>query len=332
MPINIDYSPVGALTSAAAMAGQGEGQRQSFAQDMQLLDLTQRQNEAQMRQSAQNRAFDLQEAMASRQLAAQTRTPAADHIAERADLARSDRAAKQNQFKGQLDTMLSTGTIDPTQYQKGLMALMTGNETLMTHVLANPKATVEKPNISNAAELDVIREPFREKRRILESSLTSLNTNLAKFGSIPEMAEPIKTQKNDIQKQIDDQFAQETAAIDKWRQAGHGQAATQATPGSGFLTDASGQTTAISSDTGAFPGTGRMTTQATISPSMRAILDQARGMAGANAGKIGGDQMTTTTIGEGQPITQDIAQQIMQETGGDKVKARQLARARGYIF
>jgi hypothetical protein len=109
MPINIQYGP--SIGPLAALAGQGAGQREAFAQDMSLLDVAQKNQELQARTQAQNQAFALQSAYAKRVVAAQTRTPAADHVAERLQLSNQSRQDEQNRTKTQLDAMLEKGTI-----------------------------------------------------------------------------------------------------------------------------------------------------------------------------------------------------------------------------
>jgi hypothetical protein len=252
MPITIQYGPAGIAGGLAGMAGAGEARRQTFSEGMQLSDLALRQNSEQYRQMAGDRAFALQSAMADRTTVAGRKSPAADHIEERADIIRADKAANQKLVKDQLDKMLASGTIDPSQYQKGLMAVMTGNEGLMQHILANPKATVEKPNISNAEEVDIIREPFREKRRQMQTQFSSTIKN------VYDPAE-VEKQKATLQASLDAEFTKEAAAIDQWRKQGRGKTTETPTPGSGSLTNAAGRMTSISSDTGALSGTGSMT-------------------------------------------------------------------------
>jgi hypothetical protein len=92
------------------------------------------------------------------------KTPAADHIAERVNLARANRQNQQSQDQAQLDSLLSDGTIDQAQYQKGKMAILTGNRELMNQILATPKA-----NISTAQDLSMLRQKYGDRRKTLQT-------------------------------------------------------------------------------------------------------------------------------------------------------------------
>jgi hypothetical protein len=309
MPIKIDYSPTGALLGLAGLAGQAERKRNAFAQDMQLLEFSQRQQEFQAQREAQDKSFELQRVMAERTLAAQMRTPAADHIKERADLEAATRNKHQTDVKAQLDSMKEKGAIDEAQYQKGLLAVMTGNEPLMQHILATPPAV--KPNISNSQTVDTIREPFRERRRMLEGQLGQVTKTIAEGLFGPGDKEAAQKQQSDLMAQIDAQFAQETAALEQFRQHGQGGVAAPAEDDAGI---------------------GSISYTPALSTSEHNILSMARWMGGPEvAAKIGGDRPVTQTLGT-KPLDQATAQQILQEAGGDKERARQIARDRGYTF
>ena len=170
MPINIDYSPVGALGSLAATAGQGQGQREAFAQDMQLQDLALRQNELQMRRDASDKAFQLQTAMASRQAMVGQRTPVADHVAEHLQLENKNRQDEQAQTKGQLDTMLNKGQITQTQYQQAMTGVLSGSKGLVDRAIIPTTQTdpLQRPQFQ--AQVQMLRDKraslYSEKKEI----------------------------------------------------------------------------------------------------------------------------------------------------------------------
>lgn len=233
MPITVQYSPVTGMGLLAATAGAGAGRlearKQQFAEDVASLQLSQQAQAEANRQAAQNRAFSLQQAMADRMATEQRRTPAADHIAERVGLARAERDLEQKQFRTQLDSMLEKGSIDPAQYQKGLLAVMTGNSAMMAQIMATPKVTAERPNISNVEEVGIIRQSFREKRRRIETQSNKILDNLFNPADIAVHGAA-------VQKQLDDLDTQETEALEKWRAEGRGQVPTEAPTATGSMT------------------------------------------------------------------------------------------------
>jgi hypothetical protein len=173
--------------------------------------------------------------------------------------------------------MLESGTIDESQHQKGIMAVLTGNETLMQHVLATPKIVAEKPNISDAGELEIIRQPFAERRKGAEIQLTQLQKtiNESDLSKMPEKAAAFKTQEQALKDRIEQLFKEETIAVNKWRTEGRGKPAASAPQ----------------------QGRGTMTFTPEISASEENILRLGRAMAGPESGKIGGDRPATRTMG-----------------------------------
>jgi hypothetical protein len=296
MALNVEYGPIslaGALAASAGQAqGQAAGQQASLGSDLSLLQTVNQ-------RYGQDQAFRLQNAMAQKTLAAQMRTPAADHIAEQAEVARQTRTNLQASYKTQLDKMLSSGTIDEGQYQKGMLAVMTGNETLMQHILATPKVTAEKPNISNAEEIDIIRQPFREKRKMLEQTLQKTNAEMVKFASMPKFLEPLKRDAAKNQAALDASFAEETAAIDQWRKTGGKPEVVAPSEGTGTMTSQ-------------IPGTSLWQTG-----SLGKLPDKAQPPAQAGAPS-------------GKPLDKETAAQFLRQAGGDNEKARALARLQGY--
>lgn len=273
MPINIDYSPVGALVSAAQGAGQAEGQRASFSQGMQLADLN-------MRQQAADRAFSLQKAYAEREAAQQSRTPAADHVGERADLARKDRDTNQAIYKKQMDDMFASGTIDEAQHQKGMLAVMTGNETLMQHILATPKVQAER-DIPAAQEANW-RRPFSDRRTIAEGQIRLLHSEI-KDAYTPETRKTITDQIDGLKKNIEDTYQAEEDYVTRARGSFRPKSETAAVMPSGQMSITT------------HPAGGSSNSKANI-------LQMVRQMTADNPGgaKVG-DGSTTVTAGGRQP-------------------------------
>jgi hypothetical protein len=164
MPINIDYSPVGALVSAAQGAGQAEAQRTSFSQGLQLADLG-------LRQQAQNQAFSLQKAYAERQAAEQSRTPAADHIAERLNLETANRQAERTVIKTHLDGMLSKGQISDDQYQQAMAGVLSDSKELTAQAIlqGNRPDPMQKPQFSARVQM------LRDDRVTLQNELRQIH-------------------------------------------------------------------------------------------------------------------------------------------------------------
>ena len=210
MPLQVDYNPVGAMGSLASAAGYGAARSddRGAAHLIQLQNNLANQSLAQQDADLRKQSFRLQQAHAERVLAGQLRTPAAEHVSEQALLKRQARQDEQIAFKTQLDKMLSSGAIDDAQYQKGLMAAMTNNETLMAQVLAAPKTKIEKPRISNTEEVNIIRRPFREKRGMLQAQLRALN----------ELSDPKEAPR--LRAEIEALFEEEATALGEWRESG----------------------------------------------------------------------------------------------------------------
>jgi len=82
-------------------------------------------------------------------------------------------------------------------------------------------APATKPFITNAQELSMIQQHFKERRAILAKQL---ETGLA-----------TEDEKTEIQKQIDDLYAKESETISQWRLRGRGVFAAPAPPASGSV-------------------------------------------------------------------------------------------------
>ena len=243
MPITIQYGPAGLAGALAVQAGQGEGRLDRQRLDFQSAQLNlQAQHEANV-VTAQNKAFELQQAVEDRKAAQEARTPVADHIAEKLQLQNQYRTTQQTTLQKQVDAMLASGSIDTATHQKVSFGITEGNKDLVTHLFQAPKpGPAEKPTISNAEEFELVRQPFKERRRMLDVEEGRINTKLADPDTemmYPKVAAQLKTRLGEIRALRDTEFANETAAINKLRTGGApGQhpAPTVPSGGSGSIT------------------------------------------------------------------------------------------------
>jgi len=94
-----------------------------------------------------------------------------------------------------------------------MLAAVSGNETLMAQALRKPK-----PVISPAAELDILRRPFQEKRRMLASELNNVQKQLTDewVTNKPELIQ----RRTDLQQELRGLLDQEEERIAEFRQVG----------------------------------------------------------------------------------------------------------------
>jgi len=264
MPITVQYGPASLMGTLATRAGEARGQQIQHQWDMDSARLSLQARAQANQKRAQDRAFQLQMATADKMLAARLKTPAADHMRTQADVAR----AEQQKVKDQLDKLAASGSITPEVYQKSIFGLLSGNKALITELLKPVKPAVEKPNISRAQEVDIIRKPFQERREVLGR----------------EISDPItsKKRKTELQKRMQDQFDKEATAVSKWREEGPSmyEAAPRQAPRTGG---------------------GSVSFTPEMSASEQNILRFARGLAGEASSKIGGDQPVTQSFGSPAP-------------------------------
>jgi hypothetical protein len=289
-------------------AGQGEGRLQQQDLDLKYAQLNlQAQHEANQ-VAAQNRAFNLQEA-------AGTRTPVADHIAERAALA----GVQDTKIQKQLDSMFAAGSMDQGSYQRAKLALMTGNKELITDLLKPPAATKpEHAFISGTQEMETIREIFRERRRPLDSEEHLLQTKLADpttAMSYPKGAAGMMARMVEIRRQRATEFANEEAAIATLRQQGL-QPKTPTAQGSGAIITPDGAATGS--------GSGTVSFSPTMTDSERNIMAWARAEAeriesGSSSRIKGPDQPVVSTLAP-TPAQQPPAQ-YPDASWNDELKA-----------
>jgi hypothetical protein len=302
MAININYTPVGALSALATGAGQAQAQRTGFSQDMQLMNFAQGQQASAEQALLQSRQLQNAHQALMDRMSVQS-TPVSDHIQERATLADQQRVQKQAAFKTQLDTMLQNGNITPDQYAKGQLAFLAGNETMMSQVMAAPKPVHEKPNITNAEEVDIIRSPFREQRKPLETQLQVLQKQQADPTTVTlGNASKYQAQIDQIQGQINDLYTKERDAIDTWRKGGPASLKAPAAPAP----------------------VGSYSMQRVPNESEQNIIN----LLAAKGITLPSFQQQTGTAGK--QITPELVAQLKQQFGADKEAARQWLRANGY--
>jgi hypothetical protein len=301
MPITIQYGPAGLAGALAVQAGQGEGRLDRQRLDLQSAQLNlQAQHEANV-VAAQNKAFELQQAVEDRKAAQAARTPVADHIAEKLQLQNQYRTTQQTALQKQVDAMLASGSIDKATHQKITFGIMEGNKDLVTHLFQPQKpGPAEKPTISNAEEFELIRQPFKERRRMLDVEEGRINTKLADPDTemmYPKVAAQLKARLGEIRALRDTEFANETAAINKLRTEGapgrHPAPATPAKP----TVDASGAIVNL----GTTQGSGSVTFTPEMTDSERDIMRMSQEIADAEGLKrpqmAGAKQPKTVTFG-----------------------------------
>jgi hypothetical protein len=296
MPITIQYGPAGLAGALAVQAGQGEGRLERDRLGLQYAQLNlQAQHEANV-VAAQNKAFELQQAVEDRKAAQAARTPVADHIAEKLQLQNQYRTTQQTALQKQVDAMLASGSIDKATHQKITFGIMEGNKDLVTHLFQPPKPGVEKPTISNAEEFELIRQPFKERRRMLDVEEGRINTKLSDPDTemmYPKVAAQLKARLGEIRALRDTEFANETAAINKLRTEGApGKKPTTTVPVKPTV-DASGAIV----NPGTTQGSGTVTFTPEMSDSERDIMRFAQERAGTEAKITGKGGSTTITFG-----------------------------------
>ena len=243
MPITIQYGPAGLAGALAVQGGAGEGLAERQNLDFKYAQLNLQAQAEGNRVSAQNRAFDLQDAAEQFKQQQALKTPVADHIQEKASLYAAQKATQQKALQKQADTMLASGSIDQATHQKITFGIMEGNKDLVTHLFQPQKpGAAEKPAISNAEEFELARQPFRERRRMLDREEGRINTKLADPDTemmYPKVAAQMKARLGEIRALRDTEFTNETAAINKLRTEGApGRHPAPVTPsgGSGSIT------------------------------------------------------------------------------------------------
>jgi hypothetical protein len=288
MPITIQYGPAGLAGALAVQAGQGEGRldRQRLGLQTAQLNL-QAQHEANQ-VAAQNKAFELQQAVEDRREALQARTPVADHVKEKADIERADQQKEQEAIRKQMAKMRTAGIISEAEHEKGILAMLTGAKGLVTQLFEPQKPG--DPSISNVKEVAIIQAKHRELRRPFYTRLQAIAKTLADEFSI-EPKEKLQIEKGQLEAKIQAGMVQEAEEIDKIRQKGpggsHPTAAAQAT------VDAAGNIITPSPAS----GMGTITYSQGLSESEQGIVDAVKKMAGPKG------QFTIRGQGPNAPVT-----------------------------
>jgi len=223
MPIRISHAPVGAALSLARIAGEGAGFQQAFSQDTHLLGLALQQQRMADERQAGERAFALQSAMADRI----SRTPTAasrrgvdtplDRMLLKRQLGKEERAARDQAQMDQLDQLRASGGLSAAAYERAKLGVMARNEGLVRAALAGAKP--EKPRISQAQELSLLRTPFARKRKALETQ----RENLEEWRGAPNVAERYgsfdawKRQLDSVTQQIQQLDTEEMKVVDAFR-------------------------------------------------------------------------------------------------------------------
>ena len=229
MSLNVDYGPIGLAGALAVRAGQNEAayKEQEIALQQQRLSMEQQAETA--RQTAQDKAFSLQQAQASQIALAQRRTPAAESVAGALSASNMTKQDQQRQSLAQLDDMLEKGQITPSQYQNARAGVMTGSKGLIDKAIMPPNEgdPMQKPIFQ--AQLRSIREQreaaYEELKQINEAKLDPF-----KSSQVPAGRDKV------LQAQIDQTYADEQKIL---AQASPKPAAPE-TPGSASMTPFTG--------------------------------------------------------------------------------------------
>jgi hypothetical protein len=215
MPLNVDYSPVGAIGSLSAAAGYGRGQEVANQQMIQLQhNLAQqglaRQEMALRQRLAQQQAFQLQQAMAERMAMARMRTPAASHVLDRLKMQDEIRKTRQTEERSQLDAMLQSGTITQPQYEQAMMGVLSGSPLVISKAF-----TKDKPAISKSVVLSTRLRPLRDRRAMLQKQLAEYNKNTLGGLTDTNYAATVKQMNDDLEKTFTDEHDLVNSVIDQ---------------------------------------------------------------------------------------------------------------------
>ncbi len=199
MAIRVDYTPVGAALSLARTAGEGQNYARRSAQDAQLLQFALQRQSAADDRAAQNQAFALQNAYASRatgtpRSTAATKSPLVDHVAQRMLM---QRALGEQATQGQLADLQSArdrGLISPLEFEESSLQIKAGDAVKF-----------ERPPEPKDAPVSVRRAPFMTQRAMLMEEFKAAqdwagasNIGQSPYGS----AEGLKTEMSRIQQRI----------------------------------------------------------------------------------------------------------------------------------
>lgn len=209
MPIVVDYTPVGALSNLAALAGRGAGKSVRAQRGLALLEHALAMRRQQAGERAQNKAFALQSAMAGVSGRA-ARTPISpkeatrDSAFDRMVYQAAQKKQTQEKMLEQLNRMKSQGVIDDAVFEQNKLRIM-GGQAISIPRQAEPTTPV-----------GVRRAPYASKIRMLQNELERIQD--WKYASNPEDfpqggKEGIESAQQRIQNRIDELIQAEQRAF-----------------------------------------------------------------------------------------------------------------------
>lgn len=339
MALEVNYGPVGLLGAIAGMAGQREGAWKQAGLDMQATRMTQENIQQANQIAAQDRAHQLQAAMASKMAVAQKMTPAAEHVSSYLEQQNAIKQHDQTQSRAQLDDMLNKGSITPEQYGRAVMGLLSGSKGLMDKAIMPPDTTdpMQKPIF--AAKLQMIRD---QRAQMYDNLKDIRKAQMDVTMKVPDSTEidPVtgkvySTKEAELMAKINKTYTDEQSILSSAAPSPP-KASDTGTTGSDGIPRVPGTNIPIlksanPADQGPV-GSGYIATPIPgASPTEQNIMSLINKQVGPGIVGLRGQYPSITRMG-GPKITPDIAQQLLQETGGDKDRARQLAQQRGYDF
>ena len=210
MSLKVEYGPIALAGALAAQAGSNESAYKNQQMVLEQQRLSMEQQAETSRQMAQDRAFSLQQAMASQVAVAQRRTPAADHVAEHLSLENQQKQNEQKLQTDYLDKMLASGKITQQQHDNAMIGVLTGNHELMSRVLAPTEKTdpMEKASFQGSMQQirDRIKALYEQKKEIQKNVGDPFKTQPPAKGpgSLADMDDQIKTATDEAHKLITD--------------------------------------------------------------------------------------------------------------------------------
>lgn len=198
MPIRVDYSPVPALLGLAKAAGEQVAQEKSAQLDIAFTNMAMqtatRNAEIAARIQAQDQAHELQQAA----LLARTRTttprqrvtsPIGDSVLARMQYTDFRNQQSQNAQLRQLDSMRVSGVLTGAEYETAKLGVMGDNEPLVRSAVQP-----EKPRLSSAQELMLIRQRYSRERKPYEANRRLIQEWLMSPGLSPDRKREFEAQ------------------------------------------------------------------------------------------------------------------------------------------
>ena len=236
MTIRLDYNPVTDLANLARAAGEGVGARQRTAADLAFQQSVFNQQakyaEIAARSRAQDRAFDLQEAAASRIARTPTRAgptgPKPDSVLGRMQWTKGVQEQQQQEKLTNLEGMRQE--LGEEEYLRIKRVLLTG----VTSATPRPEDQI-KPRLTQTQEYRLVLDPFTRRRRRIEDEL-ELEKGWLSAANIP-IEEKIRRHRtvNSLNKQIADLNREQGEAVDEFKRRSESKVVDpltgQATPG-----------------------------------------------------------------------------------------------------